>query len=612
MPVCTGRRLTRLEEIIINSLNPRLPEPDIDDPALRIAAVRAAQGQQAFDTLITGGTVVDMITGRLRKADVGLTGCLISSVHAPGTFREAEKQIDASDTFVVPGLIDMHLHIESSMITPAAYATQVVPRGVTTVVWDPHEFANTCGVEGIDYALDAASACSLRILTLVPSCVPSAPGFETTGADFTADIVSTLLERKDTHGIGEVMSMQAVLDNDKRFRGIVQAGLDTGKRVCGHARGLSGKSLNAYAAAGIETDHELTSADDLLEKLEAGLTIELRGSHDHLLPEFVDALNKLGFVPPTLTLCTDDVFVDDLLAKGGLDDVVRRLIGYGLDPVAALRAATFNAANRLGRPDLGLIAPGKRADVVLFNDLTSLKASLTIINGEEVARDGAQTFTEATVAIPQALKESTQAAQWTADQFRVPADGQRATVAVIEKPRFTQWGKRELAVANGYVSVPDDLVIMSIINRFKPDSEPRIAYLGQWGKWHGAFATTVSHDSHNLTLFGGNEADIALAANTVSELQGGMAVVSNGKVLATLALPVAGLVSEASTSELAAQFRQIREAMDQVVNWQPPYLVFKACFGASLVCNAGPHLSDLGIVDTALNHIQPDPLGFPL
>lgn len=597
-----------IEDTPIDNTKKNCTDVDINDPALRIAAVRAAQGQQPFDTLITGGTVVDMISGRLRKVDVGLTGPLISSVHVAGEFTDAVEIIDASNTFVVPGLIDMHLHIESSMITPAAYASQVMPRGVTSVVWDPHEFANSCGLDGMQYAIDAAAESSLRILTLVPSCVPSAPGFETTGADFTSNIVTSLLAKPETQGVGEVMSMQALLDNDPRFRGIVQAGLNEGKRVCGHARGLTGKSLNAYVAAGIETDHELTSADDLLEKLESGLTIELRGSHDHLLPEFVEALNKMGFIPPTLTLCTDDVFVDDLIEKGGLDDVVRRLVGYGLDPIAALRAATFNAATQLRRPDLGLIAPGKRADIVLFDNLQTLNAKLTIANGRCIAKDGALISPEIVVKIPSKLLKTTRAKKCDAVQFRVPAVGPLASVAVIEKPRFTQWGKRELCVENGFLAVPDDLVIMAIINRYIPNSSPKVAYLGEWGQWSGAFATTVSHDSHNLTVFGGNEADISLAANTVTDMEGGLAVVSNGEVLATLALPVAGLVSEAPIAQIAAEFKDIRQAMDQIVTWQPPYLVFKACFGASLVCNSGPHLSDLGIVDTTLKHIQKSPL----
>ncbi len=206
-----------------------LTEPgDLNDHELRSHAIAAAQGKQPFDVLICGGTVADVITGQLRHADIGIVGALIASVHKPAdTVRmSAGNTIDATNTILSPGLIDMHMHVESSMITPAAYASQVIPRGVTSVVWDPHEFANSCGLDGMQYAINAAAESLLRILTLVPSCVPSAPGFETTGADFTSDIVSSLLARPETQGVGEVMSMQAVLGNDPRFRGIVQSGLD--------------------------------------------------------------------------------------------------------------------------------------------------------------------------------------------------------------------------------------------------------------------------------------------------------------------------------------------------------------------------------------------------
>ena len=335
-------------------------------------------------------------------------------MHEPGQFTDATEVIDATDQFISPGLIDTHLHIESSMITPASYAREVLPRGVTTIVWDPHEFANSCGIEGMHYALKCAASLPLRILTLVPSSVPSAPGYETTGADFTVTVVDELLSRDDTAGVGEMMSMQAVLDSDERFAGIVQSGLRASKRVCGHARGLSGGTLNAYVASGIETDHELTSGDDLLAKLQAGLTIELRGSHDHLLPEFVRVLNSLAQFPQTLTLCTDDVFIDALLSQGGLDDVVRRLVAYGLKPVLALQAATLNAAMRIGRPDLGLIAPGKRADIVLFEDLQSFRATQTLVNGVNVSGTVREQSTEqgslcvelAEDAIPPALVDT--------------------------------------------------------------------------------------------------------------------------------------------------------------------------------------------------------------
>ncbi len=302
-----------------------LTEPgDLNDHELRSHAIAAAQGKQPFDILICGGIVADVITGQLRHADIGIVGALIASVHKPAdtVAMSAGNTIDATNTILSPGLIDMHMHVESSMITPQEYCSAVLPRGVTTAVWDPHELANVAGLDGMEYALSAAQAAPMRFLTLAPSCVPSAPGFESTGGDFSANVLADLLARHDVHGVAEVMSMQAVLDRGDRMSGIVQAGLQTGKRVCGHARGLTGSSLNAYAAAGIQTDHELISADDLLSKLQAGLTIELRGSHDHLLPEFVTALNTLGVLPQTLTLCTDDIFPNDLHRSGGLDDVV--------------------------------------------------------------------------------------------------------------------------------------------------------------------------------------------------------------------------------------------------------------------------------------------------
>jgi adenine deaminase len=576
-------------------------EPNhLDDPDLRHRAVLAAQGKSPFDLLIEGGTLVDPVLGQFRRADVGVVGPLIASVHAPedsGAF-DAVAKVDATGLFLSPGLIDMHMHVESSMVLPAAYSNAVLPRGVTTVVWDPHEIANVAGHPGIAFALDAPKAASLRFLTLAPSCVPSAPGFETTGADFDVSDLEGLLARDDVHGVAEVMSMQALLERSPRMAGIVQAGLESGKRVCGHARGLTGASLNAYVAAGVQTDHELTSNDDLLAKLQAGLTIELRGSHDHLLPGFVETLNALDTFPQTLTLCTDDVFPNDLHRAGGLDDVVRRLVRYGLPPIKALQAATLNAATQLGRRDLGLIAPGRRADIVLFEDLSDFVAQKVVLNGSIVAEHGAMLKPDTTTTSQAALNNTVKTPTFQVSDFEIAATGATARVATIKQPRFTQWGEREVPVVGGVVQCPDDMAMMAVINRYSGQAAPRLALLEGWGSWDGVFATSVSHDSHNLTLFGRGAEDLAIAAKTVAAMQGGLAVVKGGEVLATLALPVGGLMRDDDLAAVAGDFDGIIEAMDHIVTWQPPYLVFKACFGASLVCNAGPHLSDLGVVDT--------------
>ncbi|MGV1928112.1 adenine deaminase [Agrobacterium tumefaciens] len=581
---------------------------DLNDDALRARAVAAARGDAAFDVLIAGGTLVDVVTGELRAADIGIVGPLIASVHEPASRSDAAQLVDASGAFVSPGLIDTHMHIESSMITPAAYAAAVVARGVTTIVWDPHEFGNVHGVEGVRWAAKSIENLPLRAILLAPSSVPSAPGLERGGADFDAGILADILSWPQIGGIAEIMNMRGVIDRDPRMSGIVQAGLVSEKLICGHARGLKDADLNAFMVAGVSSDHELVSAEDLMAKLRAGLTIELRGSHDHLLPEFVEALNSLGHLPQTLTLCTDDVFPDDLLRGGGLDDVVRRLVRYGLKPEWALRAATLNAAQRLGRADLGLIAAGRRADIVVFEDLSGFSARHVLAGGRAVAEAG-HMLVDIPACDAAALEGSMKLPLRAADDFRVACEGARVRLATIDRPRFTQWGEAEAEVKDGFVVPPEGATMISVTHRHgKAEPVTRTGFLTGWGRWNGAFATTVSHDSHNLTVFGGNAEDMALAANAVIATGGGMAVASEGKVTALLPLPLSGLVSDARLEDVAQAFEELRAAVGKVVDWQPPYLVFKACFGATLACNIGPHQTDMGIADVLTGRVMESPV----
>jgi len=581
---------------------------DLNDDALRARAVASARGDAAFDVLITGGTLVDVVTGEIRAADIGIVGPLIASVHEPASRSDAAQLVDASGAFVSPGLIDTHMHIESSMITPAAYAAAVVARGVTTIVWDPHEFGNVHGVEGVRWAAKSIENLPLRAILLAPSSVPSAPGLERGGADFDAGILADILSWPQIGGVAEIMNMRGVIERDPRMSGIVQAGLVSEKLICGHARGLKDADLNAFMVAGVSSDHELVSAEDLMAKLRAGLTIELRGSHDHLLPEFVEALNALGHLPQTLTLCTDDVFPDDLLRGGGLDDVVRRLVRYGLKPEWALRAATLNAAQRLGRADLGLIAAGRRADIVVFEDLSGFSARHVLAGGRAVAEAG-HMLVDIPACDAAALEGSMKLPLRAADDFRVACEGARVRLATIDRPRFTQWGEAEAEVKDGFVVPPEGATMISVTHRHgKAEPVTRTGFLTGWGRWNGAFATTVSHDSHNLTVFGGNAEDMALAANAVIATGGGMAVASEGKVTALLPLPLSGLVSDAPLEDVAQAFEELRAAVGKVVDWQPPYLVFKACFGATLACNIGPHQTDMGIADVLTGRVMESPV----
>ncbi|MBD9571846.1 adenine deaminase C-terminal domain-containing protein [Ensifer sp. ENS08] len=581
---------------------------DLMDAALRSRAVAAARGAEPFDVLISGGTLVDVVTGELRPADIGLVGSLIASVHEPGTRSDAATMIDATGAYVSPGLIDTHMHVESSMVTPATYANAVLPRGVTTVVWDPHEFGNVNGVAGVRWAANASRDLPLRTVLLAPSSVPSAPGLELAGADFDADVIAGILSWPEIGGIAEMMNMRGVIDGEARITGIVQAGLAAGKPVNGHARSLAGSDLQAFVTAGVSSDHELVSGDDLLAKLRAGLSIELRGSHDHLLPEFVKTIKALGHLPQTVTLCTDDVFPDDLAHSGGLDDVVRRLVRYGLPAEWALRAATLNGAVRQGRNDLGLVAPGRRADIVIFEDLADFRARTVIVDGKTIADAGRMIEPLSGIAA-ETLRGTMKIAPLSENDFRIPADGTKVRVATIDRPRFTQWGDAVAAVEGGFVVPPEGTTLIAVAHRHgRADSRPAVGLLSSWGAWRGAFATTVSHDSHNLTVFGGNAQDMAVAANAVIAAGGGMAVVSGGKVDALLPLPLAGLVSGEPLEEVADSFAALREAVGRIVDWQPPYLVFKACFGATLACNAGPHQTDRGIADVATGKVMESPI----
>ncbi|WP_116084575.1 adenine deaminase [Tropicimonas sp. IMCC34011] len=581
-----------------------MSDADLTDPELRDRAVAAAMGRAPFDLLIRGGRIACPVTHTLRQADVGIVGALIASVHAPDQGREAAVVIEADGLTIAPGFIDTHMHVESSMVTPAAYAAAMLPRGVTTAVWDPHEFANVAGRAGMDYALGEADASPLRFLPLVPSCVPAAPGYEVSGADFGPDVIADLLAEPGTFGLAEVMDMAAVTGRADRMRGIVQAALASGKMICGHARSLEGGALQAYAASGIASDHELTSPEDLRARLEAGMTIELRGSHDHLLPGFAEVLEALPQLPPTVTLCTDDVFPDDLAAAGGLDDVLRRLMRYGLSPMRALQAATLNGALRIGRPDLGLVGPGKRADLVLMEDL----ASVSVVR---VIRDGAPVRPAAPEPrrVPPALLGTMRCDAPSPEEILPRAEGARVRVATIERPRFTQWGETVAEVRDGRVQPPKDATLISVLHRHgRGASTPRTGFLTGWGRWRGAFGTTVSHDSHNLTLFGARPEDLAVAAEALIACGGGMVAVKDGRVSALLPLPVAGLVSDAPLAEIAAGFTALKAAMDEIVEWNPPYLVFKALVGATLACNAGPHQTDLGIADPLAGRLLPSPV----
>lgn len=576
----------------------------------RRRAVQAARGEMPFDLLLTHTRIVDMATGEIRDADVGIVGDLIASVHPRGSRSDARETHDLNNRYLSPGLMDTHVHLESSHLLPARYAEIVLAQGTTAVFWDPHELANVLGIAGVRFAIEASRNLPLQVMVAAPSSVPSTPGLEMSGADFAGKEMDTLLGWPEVRGVAEVMDMHGVLNGSQRMLEIMQAGLDSGKLIEGHARGLHGADLQAYLAAGVTSDHELTSADDALEKLRAGLTLEIRGSHPYLLPDIVSALKSLPHLSSQITVCTDDVPPDILLEKGGIVALLNLLIEHGLPATHALRFATLNAAIRLQRNDLGLIASGRRADLVAFDSLEKLTARQVYVAGKLIARDGAmiEPIVDTILPLP---RDTVRLSAQADDDFRMKIDNAKHGVARlrhISGARFTQWGEVDAQVRHGVVAIPDGFSLIWVQHRHaRHAAKPQLALLEGWGELRGAIATSYSHDSHNLVVLGRDPHDMALAANMLIQSGGGMALVQNGDVIAHVAMPIAGMLSELPPDELARQFRELRERSNLIADWEPPYRVFKAIEGTCLACNAGPHLTDLGLTDGTTRQIV-DPL----
>jgi adenine deaminase len=572
------------------------------DPTLRQRAIAAAQGAEPFDLLMSGGTLVDVGCGELRHADVGIVGPLIASVHESGTRSDALETLDCTGRFVAPGLIDLHVHFESSMLTPGAYAEAVCPRGTTTVFVDPHELANVAGVAGVRYAVEASRGLPVRFVVQAPSCVPPQPGLELSGADLFGPDVERMLAWPEVGGLAEVMDMLGVLSSDERMTAVVAAGLASGKLVSGHAAGLTGPALQAYLSAGMTSDHEIFTEPDCLEKLRAGMTVELRGALDAILPGIVAEVNSLPLPPTHLVAATDDLFALTLLEDGGLDHLLRRLIAYGMDPVLAFRCATYHAAYRLQRVDLGAVVAGRQADVIVLDSLTDVAVNEVFVGGRLVAAAG-----DMRVDVVEGPSDpplhTMRLAPMRAEDFRLHLDAPDGEhrMRVIADAVMTRWDETDVGVRDGVVDVPPGHLVQVTVHRHgRVEPTPHAALLAGWGDWTGAIATTVAHDTHNLVVFGRDPDDMALAANTIIASGGGVSVVRDGAVVAAIELPIAGILSPLSAREVADAQRAVQDAAvgvglssDTMVVTQPLFQVMLS----SLACLPGPHVTDVGLID---------------
>jgi adenine deaminase len=553
------------------------------------------RGITPADIVLKGGRVFDLITGDLVQTDVAICGDRVVGVFGSYT---GTLEIDVSGKILVPGFIDTHLHIESSLVTPFEFDRCVSPHGVTTAICDPHEIANVCGREGIQYFLEASSRTLMDIRVQLSSCVPSTH-METTGARLEAADIAPLMDHPRVIGLAEFMNYPGVLFKDAGCMAKLEA--FAGRHIDGHAPLLRGNDLNGYIAAGIRTEHEATSYDEALEKLRKGMRVLIReGSVSKDLHALAGLITERH--SPYIALCTDDRNPLDIAEHGHLDYLIRTAISLGAPPLAVYRAASLSAAEAFGLKDRGLIAPGLRADIAVLNSLEDCRVVQVFAGGVEIT-DAAFAARE---IIPPVARHSVKAPRVSAANFRTSGNRtQTPVIGIIEGKIITDHLTFDIAPEDGdkRPDIARDLMKIAVIERYGKNGNIATGFVQGFGLQAGAIASTVCHDHHNIAVVGADYADMALAANRLGEIEGGFVVVQGGVVLAELALPVAGLMSLKSFEDVHADLTALRAAAKSLgVVLQEPFLQL-----AFLCLPVIPHLkiTDFGMVDVDKFEVMP-------
>lgn len=551
----------------------------------------AARGDRPADLIIRNGRVVNLFSGAIEREDIAILGDRIVGL-GPGY--HAARELDAAGAHLVPGLIDAHVHIESSLCIPAHFAAAVLPRGVTTAVIDPHEIANVIGLAGVRFMAASSRHLPLTTVIMAPSCVP-ATHLEHTGATLSADDLATLLAEGTAHGLAEVMNYPGVIQGDPTV--LAKLAAYQGRPRDGHAPLLSGPALNAYVAAGIGSEHECTTVEEAAEKLKRGLYILIREATnarnlDPLLPLITPANSR------RICFCTDDRIPNDLLATGSIDHMVRRAIAFGLDPLDVLRMACLNPAEWFGLHDRGALAPGRVADILWVDDLADFRPHRVMAGGKLIAEHGALLpGVDLTPHATDAMRSTVNIA-WDRVDFRIPAHGRRVRVIGARPDQLvTDALILDTTLVDG-AAVADparDLLKMAVIERHHARGSMGLGFIHGIGLRRGALAGTVAHDHHNLVIIGADDTSMHTAARAVAEMGGGLVVTLGEEVTARLPLPIAGLMSDRPITEVAAAYDALRAAA--AAQGSPLHDPFMAMSFMALEVIPNLKLTDCGLID---------------
>jgi adenine deaminase len=563
--------------------------------------IAAARGDRESDLLLHGGRLVDVLAGEVYQANVAVFDGVVVGIGEGYTGRE---EVDCRDRWIAPAFIDGHMHVESSLVTLPEFARAVLPRGTTTVVLDPHEIANVHGAEGIRYILDSRRGLPLRAFVMASSCVP-ATHMETAGAELSVDDLVELLDEDGVIGLAEMMNFPGVVYGEPGVLAKLEAARERGLTIDGHSPGLAGRHLNAYAVGGPGSDHECTTLEEAKEKLRRGMRIMVREAStarnlEALLP-LIDERNerRCSFV-------TDDRHPSDLLTEGHIDHSVRKAISLGLDPVTAWRMATTNTAEWFGldRIGLGAVAPGRRADILVLSDLDSVAIERVFVDGQLVAAQGVLE-----VDLPRAPATLPPSVHVDLDRFAgfaVPAEGQTTRVIeVIPGQIVTGHGTAQASIHGGE-AVADparDLAKIAVVERHGRRGSVGLGFARGLGLKAGAIASSVGHDSHNIVVAGADDLSMKRALEEVVDLGGGLVAASGRDILASLALPIAGLMSDLSLEEVRSALDDLHQAYHELGGTLDD--AFMSLSFLALPVIPSLKITDLGLVDVERFEIVP-------
>ncbi len=517
--------------------------------------IDVAAGRVPADLVLKNGQVINVFTEEIYTANIAIVDGVIAAVSELDY--EGVEEVDLNGAYVSPGLIDGHVHIESSMVTPAEFAKSILPRGTTSIVADPHEIANVCGIKGIEYMLEASEGVPLDIFVMLPSCVP-ATGFEHSGAILKAKELSTLIDDPRVLGLGELMDYPAVIEAHEDI--IDKIRMAKGKLVDGHGPVISGKELNAYVSAGVRTEHECTTAEEMLERLRLGMYIQMReGSAARNLLSLLPVVNKENM--RRVFFCTDDRHPGDILSDGHIDNHVRIAVKCGISPIMAIKMGSLNAAEAYHLYNKGAVAPGFMADLAILTNLEKYTVDSVYKAGQLVAQKGKALFEHEVLMKPEVLN-TVHFKPVSLEDFKIPMTSDIARVIQLKSHSLvTATAIRKVDVAEGHYAYNEklDLLKLAVVERHHETGNIGLGLVEGFGLKNGAIASTVAHDSHNLIIIGDTDAHLKLAAETIQEIGGGLVLVHDGKVVGTLPLQIGGIMSDQSLESVDKGLNKLLE-----------------------------------------------------